>query len=99
MEEGLKNIIYEEEYERERARDDYKVAKNIKSAMASRRSSYLQDFIILCAVIYSVYLIREFGFDINIKNICDSQFLMAMTAIVMTFFVGFIFFPKSKGGK
>jgi len=89
----IKNLIFEIESEKERARDVYRSHKEASSTRAKRKFSYIIDIFVLFTIIYSLYLLKNsFGFE-NIR-IFDKQFIMYITIIVLTLPLSSFLFPK-----
>ena len=94
MDEKLRNDIFLEEYERERARYAYRSDREKKSAENQKRFSYLKEVVVFGGVVYCIHILKKFGFDIGIGGLYDLSFLIYISVILATFFLGFIVFPK-----
>lgn len=95
MDDEIKKNFFEEEYERERARDVFKSVKEVKATSTKRKLQYIYDVIITGMIIYFISLLKDlFGFS-NIV-IFDTEFLIPLFLIAVITGLGFIIFPKSQ---
>ena len=94
MDEKLKRFIFEAELEKQRAQDTYRKAKEAKNARSKRNFDFLVDGIVICVILYCIFLLKNsFGFS-NIK-ILDGQFFTYIAIIIfVVVFSGFLFVKK-----
>lgn len=93
MNEDQRQRIFEAEYERERARDVYKSAKEAKSTKSKRRFDFVVDGIIAYVVIYCIFLWNNLSFG-NVK-IFDLNFFIFLIPIILINILGLFIFPKN----
>lgn len=92
MNEAQKKYVFEEEYEREHARDTYRSDKEKKSSNANKLMSYISDGFIVFIMIYLFSFLKQMGIKVKI---IDGQFLLSLLLIVITIIVGEIIFRKT----
>lgn len=86
--------VFREEYEREKARHAFRSDREKSAAQGQRKLSYFKMAVMGASVVYSILILKEWGFDIDLFLWKDKTFVSSLIIILLTPVLGHIIFRK-----